>query len=146
MLCLIQKQLTPTQKFNELLKISSDIDRALFCPEPQIHNLNIPVFPIVNLWGQWNNCVLYTSFEEAIYVKNLFTNHTKIFYLYDLDWHINSMNYKFTLECMLSADIFLARSSYHADKIEEYCGRRPQLITEINLKEIVNGNTTVESK
>lgn len=95
---------------------------------------------MVNLWGQWNNVILYTCFEDFVYLKNLYTNHKKVFYLYDLNWHKKSLSYKFTLEAINVADIFICRCKEHADKIEECFGRRPLIITEINFEEIVNGN------
>ena len=61
-----------------------------------------------------------------------------MFYLYDLNWHEKSLNYGFTLDAIRSPDILICRSKEHADKIEEYSGRRPLIITEINFEEIVN--------
>jgi len=96
---------------------------------------------MMNLWSQWNNVILYTCFEDFIYLKNLTTNHKKIFYLYDLNWHTKSMSYQFSLDAINSADVLLCRSKSHADKIEEYSGRRPLIISEVNIEEIVNGCT-----
>lgn len=93
--------------------------------------------PVSNLWSIWNNVILYTCFNDFIYIKNLYTKHKKIFYLYDLNWHEKSLNYEFTLNAINSADVLICRSSYHADKIEEYSGRRPLIISEINFEEIV---------
>lgn len=102
-----------------------------------MHNLTVPVMPVNNLWSIWNNTILYTCFNDFIYIKNLYTKHKKVFYLYDLNWHEKSLNYEFTLDAIRSADVLICRSSYHADKIEEYSGRRPLIISEINIEEIV---------
>ena len=72
-----------------------------------------------------------------MYVKNLYTNHKKVFYVYDLDWHEKSLNYEFTLSALRGADVLICRSVSHANKIEEYCGRRPLVMSKINFEEVI---------
>jgi len=93
---------------------------------------------MINLWSQWNNVIIYTCFEDFVYLKNLSTNHKKVFYLYDLNWHKKSLNYKFTMDALLTPEILFCRSTYHADKIEEYCGRRPIVINKTIFEETIN--------
>ena len=72
-----------------------------------------------------------------MYVKNLYTNHKKVFYVYDLDWHEKSLNYEFTLSALRGADVLICRSVSHANKIEEYCGRRPLVMSKINFEKVI---------
>lgn len=58
-------------------------------------------------------------------------------YLYDLDWHVDSIDYNFTIDCLKSVNLLCCRNEAHADKIEELCGRRPVIVSN-NLKELVD--------
>lgn len=135
----------------ETLRLTANIkNRALFVQENHNKNdlsINVPVFPVHNLWYSWNNVILYTNFSDYLFVKNLYTKHKKIFYVYDLNWHIDSISYKNTIEAFAVSDYLIARSEWHANKIEEYCGRRPLIITDINLESIINEcSSTLEHK
>lgn len=46
------------------------------------------------------------------------------------------------MDCLKNVDILIARCSDHAEKIYEYCGRKPLIIDNINLETIVNGKYT----
>ena len=85
-----------------------------------------------NTWTKWKFCADEWDNEFSNYYKK------KVFYLYDLNWHEKSLNYKFTLDAIESADVLVCRSKEHADKIEEYSGRRPLIISEINFEEVLN--------
>ncbi len=93
----------------------------------------------MQLWATWENVILFTGFDDYVFVKNLYTNHKTIFYLYDLNWHTDSIKYEYTLSALNNSDCLICRCEDHAIKIEEYCGRKPLIINEINLEEIIRG-------
>lgn len=128
----------------EILELTKSInDKALFIQElttgPSVDN--ICIMPVHNLWSIWYNTILFTSFADYVFLKNLYTNHTKIFYLYDLSWHLDSINYDFTLEAIQNSDYVIVRCEDHAKKVEEYTGFKPLVITNINLMDIINHGT-----
>jgi len=141
MLNIIQKNLKPTQKLNDLIKLSEGVSFAIHCPIAPKYDLNVPIFSMEGLWHTYNNVVLYSSFSDFYWLENLKTNHKSIFFIYDLDWHITGLSYKNVIKSLHYPDILLCRNKDHAKKIEEYCGRKPLVLSEINFKEVINGLT-----
>lgn len=62
----------------------------------------------------------------------------KVFYIWDLFWLRGSGNYLANCDLLQDETISLAcRSESHADCVENYCGRRPEVIPNFNLKMII---------
>lgn len=125
----------------DLLNLTKSLKPAFFLHEHGNSPIrcNVALFPILQLWSVWENVVLLTGFDDYVFVKNLYTNHKTILYLYDINWNVTSLNYEHTLSALNNVDCLICRCKDHAVKIEEYCGRKPLIINEINLEEIVNG-------
>lgn len=123
-----------------MLHLTKNLNPALFIQERTNESIavDIPTFPVVNLWSIFKNVILYTDFFDAHIIKNLYTNHKLIFYPYDLNWYIESVDFNNTYFALTNCDLLIARCPYHAKKIEEICGRMPKLITEINLEQEIN--------
>ena len=145
-LSIIQKTATPSQKLLELIVRTQSCKPTLFIAESTQNSIKgIPIFPIHNLWSIWQNLIVLTNISDWIYVKNLYTNHKKVLYLYDLNWHNDSLSYQLTVEALNGADYLVCRCEDHQNEIYEYCGRKPELIESLNfsklLEEANNGCT-----
>lgn len=101
---------------------------------------DISCLPILNVYSLWDNILIYTQGEEALIAERIPTNSKRIYYVYDLDWHNNGISYEKNIELFRSADYLLCRCMDHADKIEQYCGRRPTVcdLTFQNLQGVLN--------
>lgn len=116
--------------------MTKNLNPAIFIQERSNKPLlDIPTFPAVNLWSIFKNVIIYTDFFDAHIIQNLYTNHKLIFFPYDLNWHIESIDFNNTYKALTSCDLLIARTPYHVTKIREICGREAKIITEINLEQ-----------
>lgn len=76
------------------------------------------------MWSVWNNTLVYTSFNDAIFADKLCTNTKKIFYLYNVTFD-EGFNYATYVHLLRSAEILACRCQEHAEVIFNYCGRKP---------------------
>lgn len=71
--------------------------------------------------------------------RNSNSNNKIIFYVWDLEWLRNNQNnYFYNFRVFRSVDKLIARSSEHQQAIENYCNRKPDLIKNFNLEEMLN--------
>lgn len=139
MIGIILKSTALTQKTLQIFNMIEDgHDITLFTHiQSKFSVNNNSEFPLNKLW-YLNHCnLVYTTFDDAIFAHNLPTKVHKIFYVWDLDWHEKGFGYTKNKELMLSADRLLCRCEDHAHKIEQYCGRKPEILEEFNY-EVLN--------
>ena len=85
-------------------------------------------FPAVNLWSIWNNVLVCHTWEQAEIVSHLTTNTIKIFYIYNIDWHEQSIYYPEQVEILSKMDKIMCRSADHAKLIKSHFG----VVAEVN--------------
>ena len=119
-----------TQRLTDLLNLTDGVrSKALFVQQNcSTSEFNIPTFPVLNLWSLWNNTVLFSTFSDYVFVNNLRTRHKKVFIVYDLNWHIDSINMDYTLSAINKSDLVFARSIYDIKTINEFTDREILLL------------------
>lgn len=140
MLSIVTPTIQKTQRLNLILSLVNNIkDKALFIHDGVTGTTeNIPVFPVLNLWSLWNNVILYSTFSDFIFVNKLATNHKRIFLLHDLNWHVDSINYRFTIKALKENDYLICRSEDHIKKINEMVDKKVLLLKDIDLERMIN--------
>lgn len=147
MLSILNPTLHKTQRLLHLLDITKDIkDKALFIQENCVNNTyTIPIFPVLNLWGIWNNVILFSTFSDYIFIKNLRTKHKKIFYIHDLNWNVDSINMDNTIHAIENSDVVFCRSESDLAKLKEFTDKDILLfsnkIFEESLYELIKENS-----
>lgn len=96
------------------------------------------VAPIRNIFSTWGDKVIYTTFDEALFGATLPTNSQKIFYMWDLDWHCNGLDYETNLDLLQKSDKVFCRCQNHQAAIKEYFGVNAPIVENFNLKELCN--------
>lgn len=101
-------------------------------------DLKITEMPIIHLWDLWNNTIVFTTWDEAIFVDKLKTNCRKIFYMYDLDWHESILNTPQQCQILNNVDKVLCRNEDHKDMIDTHFGINAGIMPEYNYEELMN--------
>jgi len=116
-----------------VLNLTSEInDRSIFTTDITRDGSEFlgPVFPVINLWSQWKNTVLFSCFSEYLHIDKLRTNHKKIFYCYNLNWNTTTINFEWAQKTVLSPDVVLVRNENHASVIMDVFGRNAIVVDE----------------
>lgn len=116
---------------NRLLLQSNQYDITLFYE--QISNLAMkPLCGVMNLSELWsfNGTVISTTIDNTIMSLKAINKSKKIFYVYNLEWlKPHKQNYMYNIQAYRSPNITLAaRNSDHAKAIQDYCGRKVNII------------------
>lgn len=98
--------------------------------------MGVCVAPIKNIFSTWGDKVVYTTFDEALFGANLPNSSQKIFYMWDLDWHCNGLDYETNWSLLQKSDKVYCRCLNHQAAIKEYFGVDAPIIENFNLKEL----------
>lgn len=97
--------------------------------------------PVVNLNSLWNNVIIYTTFDEAVFGVNSATNSLRVFYMWDLNWQTSGYNYSQMKNLVDKSDKLYVRSSDHLNVVHNFFGRTPDgVVTNFDIKDLVNDN------
>ena len=98
--------------------------------------IDAPNFQIADLYSTWGDVNVFTTFDEGVFGVRCPINSKKVFYMWDLDWHYNGMNYDVCKEIVDKTDFLYCRCADHQTAIEKYFGRKPEIMTNFNMKEL----------
>lgn len=128
-----------TQRLTDLLKLTNNFrDKALFIQKNcAVNEFNIPTFPVSNLWGIWNNVIVCATFSDYVFIRRLRTNHKKVFIVYDLNWHIDSISMDYTLSAINESDLVFARSVDDIATINQFTDREILLLEDFGKPETI---------
>ena len=80
---------------------------------------------ICDFWS-FTGEVIFTQLDQFLTLEKMVLPINKIFYVQDLEWFKN-FNYEENYRIYNSVDKLVCRSQYHADAIEKYCHRKPEI-------------------
>lgn len=87
--------------------------------------MDAPIFGISNLSAIWNNNIVFTNFDEAIFGTRCPTNSKRIFYMWDLDWQNYGYSRKLLTDIVDKCDYLYVRDKSYTDPIRSFFGRTP---------------------
>lgn len=102
--------------------------------------MDIPVLPIKSIFSTFGGTVVYTTFEEGLFGTRLPINCKKVFYMWDLDWHCNGLDYSTNLEILQKSDTVYCRCENHQAAILNYFGVHAHILENFNMRKLYNGN------
>ena len=98
---------------------------------------NHSVFALINLYGIWNNVVVANDWIQAYMLSNINTNSTRIFYMFDLDWHKFHLGYKEQLSIIQSMDRIICRCEEHRKQIYDHFGVMADIMPTYSFDELM---------
>ncbi len=98
--------------------------------------INIPNMQISELYSTWGDVNVFTTFDEGVFATRAPINSERVFYLWDLDWHYNGLNYEICAEVIKKSSRIYCRCADHQYAIEKYFGVKPQIMETFNMKEL----------
>lgn len=93
--------------------------------------------PVSNLYSIWNNLIIATNFDEAIFVGQVPTMSKKVFYIWDVDWNSYNLGYKIMWDCVSKFDKIYCRSDSHKKLIDAHFNINVT-VSDFNLERIYN--------
>lgn len=94
---------------------------------------------MTNLSAIWNNNIVFTNFDEAVFGTKCPTNSLRIFYMWDLDWQTSGYSRDFMLKILDKCDYLYTRSEEHFGPIKSFFGRTPDGVNkDFDLMEFYN--------
>lgn len=119
-------------------KLANPADCVIF-----YNQLDEPCMPLsvsrmnrVELWNYGGNLVV-TNLDDAETGLNLVGINSLTFYVWDLEWLRGKSDFIKNIAVYRNPKLRLVcRSDSHADAIENYCNRRPEVISDFNLEEM----------
>jgi hypothetical protein len=128
-----------TQRLTDVLKLTNGFsNRALFVQKNCVKSdFGIPTFPVSNLWSIWGNTVLFSTFSDYVFVDKLRTRHKKVFIVYDINWHIDSISMDYTLSAINKSDLVFAKSVYDIGVINQFTDREILLLNNFSDSETI---------
>lgn len=98
-------------------------------------------FSTMNIGRLWQNqtnngTIIATTLESARLIKSLPTGKRKIYYAWDLEFMWGKFNFVDNIEIMSDIEIY-TRSESMADAIENYTGKRPKVVPDFNITELL---------
>lgn len=125
---ILLNDLTLNQLNYEVFSLAKKHDVDIFYLDQHKNDLDVhSSFSAVNLWSIWNNVVVCHTWQQAEFVSKLTTNTVKIFYIYDIDWHDQQMDYPEQIEILGKMDRILCRSPDHAKLIKSHFHIDPEV-------------------
>jgi len=104
---------------------------------PNQNQFDIATMPITNLYSIWNNLIIFTNFDEALFGAKVPTNSKRVFYMWDVDWNSYNLNYKIMRDCILKCDLVYCRSEEHKKVIDAHFEINAT-VSDFNLERIYN--------
>lgn len=126
------------QYVNLLVRESNQYD-FIFLYENMVQPCIKPYCGQMNLSECWNisDTLLSTSLSTAKIAQSTVSPAKHVFYVWDLEWMRRPMPFKPVVDIYRGADVLIARSQKHASVLENYTNRKPLVIEQFNLKEII---------
>ncbi len=93
--------------------------------------------PISNIYSAWNNLIIATNFDEAVFACNVPTNSKRAFYIWNLDWNTSGFSYNNMCEIINKFDKVYCRSESHKKIIDAHFNINSE-IKQFNIEEIYN--------
>jgi hypothetical protein len=94
----------------------------------------------VNELGHFKGNLITTNIENTLLALNI-CNRKAVriyFYVWDLEWiRRNRGNYLYNLPAYKDVNHLIVRSNYHVGPVENYSNRKPIVIEDFNLEEIL---------
>lgn len=87
------------------------------------------------MYACWNNIILYTGWEEAIFADRCPTNSYRVFYIHDIDWQNSNIKFEHMLKLFDSANLVVCPSANY-QAINDHFGISPLIINDLNLEQI----------
>jgi hypothetical protein len=82
--------------------------------------------------------LIATNLHSASVLCNLKNNARKLFYIWDLEYLRGKVDYVSNIQTYANPKIeLICRSEFHAQMIENYCNRKPRIVKNCNIKEMV---------
>jgi hypothetical protein len=98
--------------------------------------LGLPNIQILELYSTWGDVNVFTTFDEGIFCVRAPINSEKVFYLWDLDWHCTGLDFSTCKSIIDRSDRFYCRCEAHQKVIENYFGRKPEIMETFDMKEL----------
>lgn len=102
------------------------------------YELGLPNLQIVDLFSTWGDVNVFTTFDEGLFVTRCPINSHKVFYMWDLDWHYNGLDFETCASVIKKSDRIYCRCQDHQIEIEKYFGVKPSIMNTFNMKELYN--------
>lgn len=93
--------------------------------------------PITNLYSIWNNLIVVTNFDEAVFGASIPTKSKKTFYMWDVDWNSYNLGYKIMKDTIDQYDKVYCRSESHKALIDAHF-EIDSIVSDFNLERIYN--------
>ena len=139
---IIFQNLNHSQQVYNCIKSINEIAEENYLDDYTIffeHNTQIPIKPLcacMSLYDCWafNGILILTELSQGYLLKLPLSK--KVLYAQNIDW-LKMYNYEENYKVYNTVDKLICRSNYHAEAIEKYCHRTPDLIEpHFNLKNI----------
>lgn len=140
---LILRSLEKSQKTivlkNQIEK--SDLDITLFTMDRSHNDIYIQrsCMPITNIYSNWDNILVATNFDEALFVSSVPTNSERVLYIWDLNWNQCGLSYDILKKCVSTFNKVFCRSMSHKKMIDAHFNIESMVVKNFNLKEIFYG-------
>lgn len=122
-LSVVLNNMSLSQKILEVQNMQKDADFNIFYLNNSKHEVNLGcTMPVHNLWSVWNSVIVCSEWIEAEYVSKVTTKNTKIFYIYDIDWHAQPLDFLQQQDILASMDKILCRCVDHKLLIKQHFG------------------------